>query len=55
MSVQQHDLGAKDTEEIFNLKRKLTFNNRYVACETFTLHEATDPIDDDDDDRSRDG
>ena len=30
-----------------NLTRDLTYNNRYVACETFTLHQATDLIDDD--------
>ena len=46
----------KYIEEIINLKLELTFNNCYDACETFitTLHQATDPIDDDDD-GSRDG
>lgn len=29
-----------------NQSLELTFHNRYVACETFTLGQATDPIDD---------
>ena len=36
---QKHDY----SEEIMKLKQELTFNNCYVACVTFTLHQTTDP------------
>ena len=38
----------------YTVKLELTIKNCYVACETLTLHQASDPIDDDDD-RSHDG